>query len=99
MAPLIETGEVVEALEVYDGDVIEHPQTGEVMTIAAHMHMDPGPNYLVLMPGVVLFDVYNGINLDGPLSYEGPEHELVVTEGVRLLRLFQYAVPPGFRFK
>lgn len=99
MAPLIETGEVVDALEVYDGDVIQHPQTGEVMTIAAHMHMGSSPNFLVLMPGLVRFDVYDGIDLDGPLNYEGPDHELVITDGMRLTRLFQYTVPPGFRVK
>jgi hypothetical protein len=36
MPPLIESDEVVDALEVYDGDVIEHPTLGGPMTIAAH---------------------------------------------------------------
>lgn len=36
---------------------------------------------------------------DGDVSYEGPDHELVITDGMRLTRLFQYTVPPGFRVR
>lgn len=97
VAPLVESGEVVDALEVYDGDVVEHPVTGEVVTVEAHVHADP--HYLHLLPGVVRFDVYDGIDEDGPLEREGPVHALVITEGMRLRRLWQYRVPPGFRVK
>ncbi len=84
-------------MEIYDGDVIEHPETGAVMTVEAHMHADP--HYLDLLPGIVRFDVYDGINEDGPLQWEGPIHTLVITEGMRLRRLLQYRVPPVVRLE
>ncbi|WP_157873721.1 hypothetical protein [Kineococcus radiotolerans] len=97
MAPLVETNDVVEALELYDGDVIKHPVTGAVMTITAHMHLNP--HYLDLIPGIVRFDVYSGLNVEGPLEWEGPEEQLVIGPGMRIRRLYQYTLPPGTRIK
>lgn len=97
MPPLQETGDIVEALDLYDGDVIEHPATGSVMTITAHMHLDP--HHLDLIPGVVRFDVYRGLDTDGPLDWDGPEEQLVIQAGMHIRRLYQYVLPPGARIK
>jgi hypothetical protein len=97
MAPLVPTDDVVEALELYDGDVIEHPATGVVMTITAHMHLDP--HRLDLVPGIVRFDVYDGLGVDGPLEWDGPEEQLMIGPGLRVQRLYQYVLPPGARIR
>jgi hypothetical protein len=96
MAPhLEETNDIVEALDLYDGDVIEHPATGSVMTVTAHMHMDP--HYLHLIPGVVRFDVYSRVNANGPLRWDGPQEQLVILAGRHVRRLYRYVLPPGAR--
>ena len=92
MVPLIETDEVVDALDLYDGDVIEHPVTGAVMTITAHMHLTP--HRLDLIPGIARFDVYDGLDVDGPLEWEGAQEQLVISSGMRIRRVFQYVLPP-----
>ncbi|WP_146099699.1 hypothetical protein [Kineococcus xinjiangensis] len=97
VAPLVESGEVVDAWDLYDGDVIEHPDTGEVMTISAHIHLNP--HYLWLMPGVIRFDVYDGLDVDGPLEWDGEPVKLTISEGMPIRRLFQYVLPPGGRIK
>ncbi len=97
--PLIECDEVLDALEVYDGDVIEHPALGGPMTIAAHMHYDPEPNILELTPGVVTFDVMHDMNVDGELDPDREVLELAVVPGMRVRRLFRYIPPPGYRWR
>jgi hypothetical protein len=94
--PLIESDEVVDALEVYDGDVIEHPTLGGPMTIAAHMHHHPEPNILELTPGVVTFDVMDDMTFDGELDPDREVLELAVVPGMRVRRLFRYVPPPGY---
>lgn len=97
MPPLIERDEVMDALEVYDGDVIEHPTQGGPMTIEVHMQNGPEPDILVLTPGVVKFDVMPDMNVDGELDPDREVLELTVVPGMRLRRLFQYTPPPGYR--
>lgn len=98
MAPLVETGDVVDALEVYDGDVIEHPVTAEVVTIVAAMQNGAEPNVLMLTPGVTRFDVFSDMNFDGDLGPEtSPWEDLTVTPGLRVRRLWKYVPPPDYR--
>lgn len=99
MPPLIESDEVVDALEVYDGDVIEHPTLGVPMTIEVHMHYDPEPNVLVLTPGVVKSDVMPDRNVDGELDPYREVQELTLVPGMRLRRLFTYTPPPEYRWR
>lgn len=99
MCPQIQAGEFVDALEVYDGDVIEHPVTRDAMTVVAAVQ-NPLPvlNVLVLTAGVVKFDVLPDMNVDGKLGPDSsPREDLPVTPDRHVRRLWTYVPPPGYR--
>ena len=81
MSPLRRTDDHVAVEQLYDGDVIEHPRTGAVVTVVAAMQS--APPYLVLTPGV--------IDAGGDVSFDGPAEDLFGTdEGARYVRLYQF---------